>query len=94
MTFQPLSSKNSLSGNFGQINNMMRQINNEQTTKAFKQSGGNAIVQGRYAEGRYGDVYSDSTNTRRILIGQHPDDGHMIIAVSIDNVDVIDELEA
>ena len=93
MSFQPLNTKNSMSGNFSQVNNMMRQIDNEQTVKTFKQPGGSSILQGRYAEGKYGQVYYDSDNLARILIGQHPTDGHMGIWVSIDGVDVIAELE-
>lgn len=82
MAFQPLNSGNSPTTNYGQINDMIRQLNKEQTTKAFKQSGGNALIQGRYSDNRYGQVYYDSTNTPRILIGQAPDDGRMGIWVS------------
>lgn len=92
MSLQPLNSSNSLKTNYGQVNNMMRQLNNEQTTKTFRQSGGNAIVQGKYNDKRYGQLYYDSTNTARILIGQHPVDGHMGIWVSKDGTDVITAL--
>lgn len=92
MAFQPLNTKNSLGTNYGQVNNMMRQVSNEQTVKTFKQAGGNAIVQGRYKEGKYGDLYYDSTGLARILIGQHPVDGRMGIWVSKTGIDVITEL--
>ncbi len=36
--------------------------------------------------------YSEPSGTRRILIGAHPGDGHIVMAVSSPGVDVIDEL--
>lgn len=92
MAFQPLNTKNSLGSNFGQVNNMIKQLEKEQTVKTFKQSGGNAIVQGRYADGKYGNVFYDSTPDARILIGMAPDDGRMGIWVTKDGFDVVDEL--
>jgi hypothetical protein len=89
-----LNTRVSLGANYNEVNNALRQIEREQTTKTYKQPGGNAIVQGRYAEGKYGQVYYDTDNVARILIGQDPTDGHMVIAVSRDGLDVIDELEA
>ena len=94
MPFQPLNSKNSLSGNYSQVNNMMRQIQNEQTVKTFRQANGNAIVNGRYAENRYGIVFYDSDGDARILIGMSPDDGRMGVWVSKEGTDVLTELEA
>lgn len=82
MTFRPLTTQNSNLQNFSQVNDMMRQLNNEQTTKAFKQAGGNAIVEGKLPyQGGYGSLYYDSTNTSRILIGVAPD-GEIDIGVS------------
>lgn len=94
MLFQPLHTQNSLGSNFNQVNNMMKQLEKEQTVKTFKQAGGNAIVQGRYAEGKYGQLYYDSDGLRRILLGQHPVDGRMGLWISKDGIDVIDELES
>ncbi len=80
--FRPLNTENSLGQNFGQINDMTRQFNKEQTTKAFKQSGGNSIVEGKLPyEGGYGSLYYDSDNKSRILIGIAPD-GEIDIGVS------------
>lgn len=92
MGFQPLNTGNSLGSNYSQVNTMMKQLEKEQTVKTFKQTGGNAIIQGRLPSGKYGQLYYDSTGTARILIGQHPVDGHMGIWVSKDGVDVITEL--
>ncbi len=89
-----LTTKNSLGANFNELNDALRQFRNEQTTKTFRQPGGNAIVNGRYAEGRYGNLFYDSNGVRRILIGQHPVDGHMGIWQSRDGIDVIDELSS
>lgn len=92
MTFQPVIPSNSYGQNLGQVNNMIRQLNKEQTIKTFKQASGNAIVNGRYTDNRYGNVFYDSTGDSRILIGMAPDDGRMGIWVTKDNFDVIDEL--
>lgn len=94
MALKPITTSNSNSQNFGQINDMMRQLNNEQVVKVFKQPGGNAVVQGKLPSGGYGTLYYDSSNVARILIGQAPDDGRIGIWVSKAGVNVIDELNA
>lgn len=74
MSFRPLTSQNSNSQNWGQITDMVRQLNKEQTTKAFKQAGGNALVTGKLPyEGGYGTLYYDSNNIPVIVIGILPD---------------------
>lgn len=76
--FQPLNTGNSTQTNYNQVNNMVRQLNKEQTVKTFKQNGGsNAVVQGRYANDRYGILFYDSNGVPSVLIGQAPDDGRM-----------------
>lgn len=92
MGFQPLNTSNSLGSNYGQVNNMIRQLDKEQTVKTFRQASGNAIINGRYADGKYGNVFYDSTPDARILIGMAPDDGRMGIWVTKDGFDVVDEL--
>lgn len=88
MAFQPLNTSNSLATNYNQINNALRQINNEQTTKTFSQSGGNSIVEGKLPySGGYGSLYYDSDNIARILIGIAPD-GDIDIAVSKPTFDI------
>ncbi len=39
-----------------------------------------------------GFIYSEADGTRRVLIGAHPKDGHVIEAISDPGVDVIEEL--
>jgi len=39
-----------------------------------------------------GFIYSEPDGTRRILIGSHPKDGHIIEAISDPGIDVIQEL--
>ena len=93
MSFRPINSKNSYVQNSGQINDMVRSLNKEQQVKAFNgPNSTTALVIGKYAEGRYGLVISDGTGTRRVLVGQAPDDGRPGSWVSIDGVDVITEL--
>ena len=96
MTFRPLISTNSTPQNYGQINDMIRSLNNEQQVKTFKGTSGKpALVTGKYMNNRYGIVISDPDGVlRRILIGQHPTDGRPGVWISKDGVDVITELSS
>jgi len=58
-----------------QINQNFAQLDNESVVKIFKNGDDNAIIFGRYADGRYGLLISDDAGVPRILIGQAPDDG-------------------
>jgi len=90
MTFRPLTTANSNKQNFGQVNDMIRTINKEQQVKVFNGPGGIAAqVSGRYADGRYGTLVSDTTGTRRLLLGQAPDDGRPGLWISKEGQDVI-----
>lgn len=90
MSFRPLSSQNSYSQNWGEVNNMIRQLNKEQTVKTFKQPGGNAIINGKLPyTGGYGSLYYDFNNIPRILIGIAPD-GEIDIAASETGEDITD----
>lgn len=93
MALKPIISTNSTVSNYGQINDMVRSLNKEQQVKAFNGIGGKtAVIIGKYSQGKYGLVISDDSGVRRILIGQHPIDGRPGNWVSIDGIDVIDEL--
>lgn len=82
MSIQPLNSSNSYSTNLNQMNIAIRQLNNEQTVKTFKQASGNAIVTGKLPyDGGYGTLYYDSDGSSRIVIGIAPD-GEIDIGVS------------
>jgi hypothetical protein len=94
MAFKPVISSNSEKSNLNQINDMVRSLNKEQQVKTFNGStGDNAVLIGKYADGRYGLVISDLNGAyRRILIGQHPTDGRPGVWVSNESVDVVTEL--
>ena len=88
MSFKPVLSSNSDKQNLNQINDMIRQVNREQVTKAFKQPGGNAIIEGKLPyEGGYGFLIDDTSNVHRILIGIAPD-GEIDIAASKQGFDI------
>lgn len=88
MGLRPVTPSNSYGQNLGQINDMVRQLNKEQTTKTFKQAGGNAIITGKLPySGGYGSLYYDTDNTPRILIGIAPD-GEIDISASKDGFDI------
>jgi len=95
MSLRPLNTSNSTNQNYGQVNDMIRTLNKEQQVKVFKSANNvNAVITGKYMEGRYGLLISDDTGLRRALFGQHPVDGRPGSWISIDGVDVIDELSA
>lgn len=87
--FRPLLSQNSQKQNWNEVNNMIRQVNKEQTVKTFKQPSGNAIINGRlpYAGG-YGSIYYDTDGVPRIVIGILPD-GSIGMVVSKEGIDVL-----
>ncbi len=90
MAFLPVSPNNSNGSNLGQINDMIRQLNKEQTTKVFKQPGGNAIINGKLPyEGGYGSLYYDSNGIPSIVIGILPD-GTTGIAIAKPGENVLD----
>lgn len=90
MAIRPLITSNSMSQNYAQVNEMVKQLNREATTKTFKQPGGNAIIQGKLPyTGGYGILQADSDNVYRILIGIAPD-GEIDIAASIAGEDITD----
>lgn len=90
MSLTPVTTNNSDSQNLGQINNMIRQLNNEQVTKTFKQPNGNAIITGKLPyEGGYGSLYYDSDNIPRIIIGILPD-GTIGFVISKEGENVLD----
>lgn len=90
MTFRPITTGNSTGQNYGQINDMVRTLNKEQTTKTFKQAGGNSLVQGKLPfEGGYGSLYYDSNNIPTIVIGILPD-GTTGLVIAKEGISVLD----
>lgn len=82
MAFRPLISSNSFTQNLGQVNDMVRTLNNEQVTKAFKQAGGNSVITGKLPyDGGAGILIYDPDNVSRIIVGIAPD-GEIDIAAS------------
>jgi hypothetical protein len=76
MVLQPISTGNSQSSNYNQINDMVRQLNKEQTTKVFRSGNNNAIITGKLPyDGGYGTLYYDANGIPAIEIGILPDGG-------------------
>lgn len=92
MAFKPLASRNSLTQNFGQINDMVRQLNKEQQVKTFKQASGNAIITGKLPyDGGYGTLYYDVNGIPSIVVGILPD-GTMGLVAAKEGENVITAL--
>lgn len=75
MAITPVSVSNSNSSNWNTVNDAIRQLNNEQTTKVFKGTGQtNSIIEGKLPyDGGRGTLYYDTDGTPRIVIGIQPD---------------------
>lgn len=92
--FTPLSSKTKLPGVIRRINDNFRQLDAEANSKTIKQGGSNsAMVSGRLPNGKYGELFYDSTGTPRILIGQAPKDGRPGIWITKAGYNVLDEVQ-
>lgn len=91
MVLQPISTANSQGSNYNQLNDMVRQLNKEQTTKVFKGAGNtNAIIEGKLPyDGGYGSLYYDTDGTPRIVIGIQPD-GTVGLTISKPGQSVLD----
>jgi len=86
--FVPLGANASLDEIRATANANFAQLDGELVTKTYKQSGGNAIIEGKLPyDGGYGILIYDSTPTPRILIGIAPD-GSIDIAASISGQDI------
>jgi hypothetical protein len=88
--FIPVNPGTDIDGAMSVMNNNFAQLDNESVTKTFKQSGGNAIVEGKLPySGGYGSLYYDSDNVPRILIGIAPD-GEPDIGMSVTGESIVD----
>ncbi len=90
--FTPIPSKANLQQALQLINRDLMALDAEATTKKYKQAGGNAVVMGRLPNKKYGIALSDIGGKQRILLGQHPKDGHIGLWITKENIDVMDEL--
>ncbi|SIC60096.1 hypothetical protein [Mycobacteroides abscessus] len=87
--FTPLNPSASLNNLVAQVNKNFAVLDNENVTKVFKKASINAVVTGRYADDRYGTLMTDDSGKRRMLMGQHPVDGHIGFWISKEGEDVI-----
>lgn len=87
--FTPLNPRTDMPNMVAQLNKNFAKLDNESVVKVFKRGQTTAVIQGRYADNRYGTIYSDEDGVRRILIGQAPDDGRPGIWISREGEDVI-----
>ena len=91
--FTPLSSKAGLSSIVRQVNDNFRQLDAETNSKTNMAGGGKkAMLSGRLPNGKYGELFYDSTGTPRILIGQAPKDGRPGIWVTKPGFNVLNEV--
>ena len=90
--FTPIPSKANLQQALQLINRDLMALDAEATTKSYKQAGGNAVVMGRLPNKKYGIALSDTGGKQRVLLGQHPKDGHIGLWITKEGIDVMDEL--
>ena len=91
--FSPLSSKAGLPSTIRQINDNFRQLDAETNSKTIQGGGGkNAMISGRLPNGRYGELFYDTSGTPRVLIGQAPKDGRPGVWVTKAGFNVLNEV--
>lgn len=90
--FTPIPSNANMQQALQLINRDLMALDAEATTKKYKQAGGNAVVMGRLPNKKYGIALSDTGGKQRILLGQHPKDGHIGLWITKEGIDVMDEL--
>ena len=90
--FTPIPSNVNLQQALQLINRDLMALDAEATTKRYKQAGGNAVVMGRLPNKKYGITLSGIGGKERILLGQHPKDGHIGLWITKEGIDVMDEL--
>lgn len=91
--FTPIPSNANLQQALQLINRDLMALDAEATTKSYKQAGGNAVVIGKLPNKKNGITLSDNGNRQRILLGQHPKDGHVGLWITKEGIDVMDELK-
>ena len=91
--FVPVNPGSDFKAATNQINRNFAELDREAVTKTFKgPNSTNAIIEGRLPDGKYGRLQSDPDGTRRILLGQAPDDGRQGFWITKSGKDVITEL--
>ena len=88
----PISSKAELPTAINTINEIVRSLASEAQTKTINQSGGAALSSGKLSTGTYGEVIYDTNGIPRIYIGQKPQTGEPIIAITKHGKNVIEAL--
>lgn len=74
MAYLPLNTNNDMATSFNTVNNALRDLNNQQITKTYRQANGNAIVEGKLPySGGYGTLYYDANGVPVGIVGILPD---------------------
>ena len=90
--FNPINSKQSTQKAFQQINNNFMMLDAETYSKTISGGGSKQMISGKLPNGRYGEVFYDTSGRPRILIGQAPNNARPGIWISKDGVDVLQEV--
>lgn len=88
----PISSTASLPTAINTLNEIIRSLAAEAQTKTIYQSGSAATVNGKLSTGTYGQIIYDTNGIPRIYIGQKPQTGEPIIAITKSGKNVITAL--
>lgn len=91
--FNPINSRQSLQKSLRQINSNFMMLDAETYSKTISGGGSKQMISGKLPNGRYGEVFYDTSGRPRILIGQAPNNARPGIWISKDGVDVLQEVK-
>lgn len=91
--FTPINSKQNTQKALQTINNNFMMLDAETYSKTISGGGSTQMITGKLGNGRYGEVFYDTSGMPRILIGQAPNDGRPGIWITKPGFNVLDEVK-
>lgn len=91
--FTPINSKQNTQKALQTVNKNFMMLDAETYTKTVSGGGSTQMVSGKLSNGRYGELFYDTTGVPRILIGQSPNGARVGIWISKTGVNVLNEVK-
>ena len=91
--FTPITSKQNTQKALQAINNNFMMLDAETYSKTISGGGSTQMITGKLSNGRYGEVFYDTSGMPRILIGQAPNNGRPGIWITRPGYNVLNEVK-